>query len=624
MNQIVLPCTFILACLSASLSFGQHETESFSPVTVNGALPYRVELVPHDLGTGDIPSLHSYAKAQWDGKWLLIGGRTNGLHAFTQNGFENFPIAFENEDIWVVDPVNQQTWRRSLGDDQSGLTLAQIDSLAVTNNQFAQVGDRLYITGGYGFKTDFDYVTFDTLTSIDVPGLIEWAQGADTAASDQMRQISDPLFTVTGGAMSWMNGRMHLVFGQDFQGPYTPFGNGVYTYEVRSFSIVDNESGLSVENVQVSEQDERFRRRDLNVVPVMRTNTEGQLREELRVLSGVFTPTGGAWTVPVEVNEQGVPSIADANNEHTFKQAMNQYHSAKLGLYSESVDEMHTLLFGGISLNYVDTTTNELVRDDMLPFVNQSTAIVLDAEGRYTQYLLPSDFPEILDQDSGRQLRLGTNAEFMLADGVATYDNGVIRMDHLDGPTTLGYVFGGIAADQPNNGNTAASGRTFEVRYHPVAYDGDADGNGLVDVADIDYVARAIDLGEVDPSLDFFQTGAVDTDDLRYFVENVFHTWIGDSNLDGEFNSADFVSLFLAGEYEDGVAGNSTWTEGDWNGDTEFDSRDLVFAFIANGYEQGPQKANAVPEPTGIVTLAFLVAFCSAKGRTPHVGRWLG
>jgi hypothetical protein len=58
----------------------------------------------------------------------------------------------------------------------------------------------------------------------------------------------------------------------------------------------------------------------------------------------------------------------------------------------------------------------------------------------------------------------------------------------------------------------------------------------------------------------------------------------GDSNHDGKFNSADLVLIFQAGEYEDGIPGNSTWEEGDWNGDGEFDTGDLVFAFTAGTY----------------------------------------
>jgi hypothetical protein len=80
-------------------------------------------------------------------------------------------------------------------------------------------------------------------------------------------------------------------------------------------------------------------------------------------------------------------------------------------------------------------------------------------------------------------------------------------------------------------------------------------------------------------------------------------TWFGDSNLDGEFNSSDFTSVFQAAQYEDGVVQNSTWSTGDWNGDHEFDSGDFILAFQSGGYENGPRPAiGNVPEPS-----AFLI-----------------
>ena len=59
---------------------------------------------------------------------------------------------------------------------------------------------------------------------------------------------------------------------------------------------------------------------------------------------------------------------------------------------------------------------------------------------------------------------------------------------------------------------------------------------------------------------------------------------VGDSNGDGVFNSSDLVLVNQAGEYEDGIDGNSTFAEGDWNGDGDFDTADLVFAFIFGDY----------------------------------------
>jgi hypothetical protein len=58
----------------------------------------------------------------------------------------------------------------------------------------------------------------------------------------------------------------------------------------------------------------------------------------------------------------------------------------------------------------------------------------------------------------------------------------------------------------------------------------------------------------------------------------------GDANGDGQFDSADLIEAFQAGEYEDQISGNSTWNEGDWNGDGEFSTGDLVVAFQSGQY----------------------------------------
>ena len=59
----------------------------------------------------------------------------------------------------------------------------------------------------------------------------------------------------------------------------------------------------------------------------------------------------------------------------------------------------------------------------------------------------------------------------------------------------------------------------------------------------------------------------------------------GDANGDLRFDSSDLVLVFQAGEYEDGVTGNSTFVEGDWNLDGDFDSTDLVFALTMTDFE---------------------------------------
>lgn len=133
----------------------------------------------------------------------------------------------------------------------------------------------------------------------------------------------------------------------------------------------------------------------------------------------------------------------------------------------------------------------------------------------------------------------------------------------------------------------------------PQALPGDVNADGKVDVADIDALSAAIRAASTQAVYDLNKDGSVSELDHGYFVVNIMKTWIGDVDFNGSFDSGDFVSVFVIGEYEDEVAGNSGWAEGDWNGDGDFDSADFVEAFQDGGFEAGPRPATAaVPEPT--------------------------
>jgi hypothetical protein len=466
-----------LMCVFACMGLGQgvqaaNQTATVTPVEV-GNLGFGIELRTYDMGQVSVPTLHSFASAEHNGKWVIIGGRTNGLHGFSNIGVLNFPEASANREVWVIDPVTKQTWSRSIEGAGGGFSNVEIASLSTANNQFEQVGDTLYMTGGYGVSTAgqaFAFETFDVLTAVDLSGLTDWVINGTGTASDSVRQISDPMFEVTGGAMYEMDGQMQLVFGQNFVGGYTPGGNGAYTNQVRRFEIVDDGINLSVINTSATTPADEYRRRDLNVFPVIKPDGGG-VGEGIVALSGVFTPTFGAWTVPVEIGSTGELTMADPNDPATFRQAMNGYHSAKLGVYSESAGDMVEVLFGGITLAEYDEGTDSLVIDNNLPNTAQISAVQIDSSGEYSQHFLGA-FPEVLDE-LGNTVRFGSNADFFLADGIETYDNGVIKMDTLEDGDLLGWVYGGIAANAPHvrfnpEGLSAATNLVWEVIYQPV------------------------------------------------------------------------------------------------------------------------------------------------------------
>ena len=160
---------------------------------------------------------------------------------------------------------------------------------------------------------------------------------------------------------------------------------------------------------------------------------------------------------------------------------------------------------------------------------------------------------------------------------------------------------------------------TLAIEFTLAGLVGDFDGNGILDAADIDALSAEVAANSNNGAFDVTGDGVVDQADRTEWVSNLRGTFLGDSNLDGEFNSTDLVVIFRANTYEDGIPGNSTWETGDWTGDGDFDTSDLVAAFAEGGYEQGPKAVMAVPEPAESSIAAFIVmATLVAARRKSH------
>ena len=91
----------LMIAFIASMLFGYAQTIPFD---------YSVKL--KSLTISNLSGLHSYVVAQSGGKWLIIGGRKDGLHA--RQPFNAFPAANSNTNIYVVDVNTQQFWTSSV------------------------------------------------------------------------------------------------------------------------------------------------------------------------------------------------------------------------------------------------------------------------------------------------------------------------------------------------------------------------------------------------------------------------------------------------------------------------------------------------------------------------------
>jgi len=391
--------------------------------------PFSIYLEPVSIPA--LGGVQSFAFGKHAGKWLIIGGRLDGLHR--RQPFATFDLAGHNNQLIVVDPISKQKWSAPL----TSLPASLQEQLRSTNMQFHQEGRFLYIAGGYGYSsTAGDHVTYDKLTAVDVPEVVNAIVGGQPFAAN-FRQISDARFAVTGGHLSKIYDTYYLVGGQRFMGRYNPMGpthgpgfEQQYTDQIRPFRIVDDGNNLMVTHLPPATDSINLHRRDYNVTAQILPNGE----EGLTAFSGVFQPTVDLpFLNCVNIDSNGYA----VNND--FSQYYNHYHCAVLPLYSAQENAMHTVFFGGIAQFYDSLGT--LVQDNEVPFVKTIARVTRSADGTMAEYKLPVELPALL----------GAGAEFIAGENLPAYPNGVVKLDELTGDTVhVGYIYGGIASTAPN------------------------------------------------------------------------------------------------------------------------------------------------------------------------------
>lgn len=411
-------------------------------------VPFSISLEP--VSIDGLGGLQSFAVGQHNDKWLIAGGRLDGLHR--RQPFASFNKEGFNNQLIVIDPVGLKKWSASL----SPLPASVQEQLQSTNMQFYQNGKYLYLLGGYGYSaTEGTHTTFTFLTAIDIQKVID-AIIANKDFSSYIRQVSDPQFQVTGGRLDQINDVYYLVGGQKFIGRYNPMGPDhgpgfiqEYTNQIRKFSITDNGTTIRINHLPGFTDEENLHRRDYNVIPQILPNGE----EGLTAFSGVFQQDEDfPFLNAVTINSKGYT----VNNN--FQQYYNHYHCANVALYSAETNEMHSLFFGGIAQYY--DSAGIRIRDDNVPFVKTIARVTRDANGNMTETKLPVEMPALL----------GAGSEFIPVETLSMYRNGVLKLDELTtAQTVVGYIYGGISSTAANifwynNGTqSTASSQLFKV-----------------------------------------------------------------------------------------------------------------------------------------------------------------
>lgn len=407
--------------------------------------PFGIHIEPFEIkGLG---GLQAYTWGQHNGKWLIIGGRLDGLHR--RQPFASFDVAGNNNQLIVIDPLLQQKWSAPL----TSLPIAVQEQLSSTNMQFYQSGNYLYITGGYGYNNaTASRKTFASMVAVDVPATINAVLNG-TSFTTYFRQVNDEQFAVTGGHLKKAGDVYYLLGGNRFDGNYNPMGHATYTQAytnaIRRFTITDNGTTISITHLPPFTDSINLHRRDYNALPqIMPDGTEG-----FTMFSGVFQPTADLpFLNCVNIDSNGYT----VNN--TFQQYYNHYHCATLPVYAAGANQMHSIFWGGIAQYY--DSAGILVQDNNVPFVKTIARVTRSADGTMAEYKLPVEMPGYL----------GAGAEFIPLTTAPMYSNEVIKLDSLTADTNLvGYIYGGISSTAPNvffanTGNeSSASNRLFKV-----------------------------------------------------------------------------------------------------------------------------------------------------------------
>jgi len=474
--------------------------------------PYTIEISPIEIQ--GLPGFHSFAYAQHEGKWLIIGGRRDGLHARQPNA--SFPANSNNTEIFVIDVASKKFWSASV----DPLPINLKEQLQTTNMNFYQDGVTLYFIGGYAFSASREkHITFPYITRVDVPGLMD-AIINNKITNPYFIQVEDERMAVTGGQLAKLEDTFYLVGGHRFDGRYNPMGGPSftqsYTNQIRKFKIAPNIGPLAISNYEEITDPIHLRRRDYNLVPqVFPDGSEGYM-----ISSGVFQINADLpFLYPVDITKDGYIPRTE------FNQYLSNYHGPKIALHDSETKQTHSLFFGGMSQYYYEN--NELIQDNRVPFTKTISRVTRNDNNTFSEYQLPIEMPNLQ----------GASAEFIPNLNLPLYSNKVVKISEIKNEEILlGHIVGGIFSQTRNPfsdnqiSNTRAENTIYSVKLikSPITSIPKIDGRNPYDFT-------------------IFPNPVVDSFTVKYFLDQVSPTRYYITNSEGR--------IILEGEFKNQVIG---------------------------------------------------------------------
>lgn len=452
---VAVAISTLLSCKNSNKTSNTGNTDS------SGSFTFAVE---EDHGMTGLPGLQSFALGITnDGKWLLLSGRANGFHGFDSTS-QNFPFKKANQYIFAYDTKTHKLDSMSTNILPPDLR----DQYNATNLEVRQIGDKLYLCGGYGVinagTSNEKWVTHPILSRIIISKMISAVQAHDPAAMRKaIVYTKNDLLRATGGELYKLSdNKFYLVVGHKFMGKYThdtsTSGAPVQYYldEVRVFTINETDTNIALGQFLQKITDgypdslTQYHRRDLVVAPSV---LPGGKDYGITIYGGVFTyNTNVPFQFPIYITGGTTPT---GKVDSGFYQKTNIYSAPNLQMYDKANDIIYTSIFGGLG-DTLDTTAG-----------NFTKLIATMAKNNKTKTT------KAIYNATGMPAFVGAEGIFIRAADAPVYNNNphdIIDFDAInaDGHKhLLGYIYGGIHSNDtvwsdPQN-ITFASNKVYRV-----------------------------------------------------------------------------------------------------------------------------------------------------------------
>ncbi len=537
--MIVLICLLIESCQT---------TNTHPPTSTSLAYKVCIEEYTPDVSP---PALQSFVHATDNNDWLLFAGRTNpdnstrngGLHQIINNednkpissdntkstnndyAYYSFPCESFNSNMYVYNVAKNTLHSidivgliKGLNDYNPSKYHFPFQPFYNTNALARQVGDTLYVAGGYGpsdlneCKTNIlpdtvHYSTSPYLMKLYVPFWIDliknnkpvraiieaiengkspilWGQNTHIASTGGELFIIDKTFYVAGGQNYWETDTIKCSNTKDENCENTAFEKLPYLTSVRSFTISPiNKFSFNINTLDpitdvlpidslgsaYADSTSKFRRRDVAITPTYFQNGS-ETNEGFVFHGGVFKSNGKnagsgpfcGWDDALFIN----PTTSNSGEKwYTSKdpdlyQLHNIYSCATIVGYDDSTKSVHTILMGGIG---------DGQQDYWLSGFTKSVTYVTQPLDHFADSIHTTFDPSGFDPN-GKFYGAGSVFIFNETTKKLTMEDNpeLLDLSKLDYPMEVGYIYGGIEADIRAPGGykgdqSRASNKIFKV-----------------------------------------------------------------------------------------------------------------------------------------------------------------